>query len=109
MGQLPNNPAELVVPPPTPKLWDYPATTAIVLGVLCTGIMLILVNKFDPTQGTLAISILVVFAFVGTAIYCLFFTVPNDEITAGVIGGLIAAFGAVMSYWLGKRGEPPGR
>jgi hypothetical protein len=35
-------------------------------------------------------------------IFCAFFTVPTDEITASVIGGLTAAFGAVIAFWLNK-------
>jgi hypothetical protein len=34
------------------------------------------------------------------------FTIPTDEITSGAIGGLVAAFGAVVAYWL-SRGRPP--
>lgn len=97
-----NNPSELVVPPPTPKMLDYPALTIVFFGVIFTSILVVIVGKYDPSGGTLTISILVVLAFVGTVVFCLFFTVPNDEVTAGVIGGLIAAFGAIMSYWLSR-------
>jgi uncharacterized BrkB/YihY/UPF0761 family membrane protein len=45
---------------------------------------------------------MVVLAFSGVVMFCLFFTVPNDEITSGAIGGLVAAFGAVVAHWLGR-------
>jgi hypothetical protein len=41
------------------------------------------------------------------------FTVPPDDITPGVVGGLTAGFGAVVAYWLGRtqqlrpHDEPP--
>lgn len=97
-----NNPSELVIPPPMPKMLDYPSATIIMFGVVATAVLLIAVNRFDSTGGTLTLSLLVVLAFIGTVVFCLFFTVPNDEVTAGIIGGLIAAFGAIMSYWLSK-------
>ena len=51
----------------------------------------------------------------GSVAYCLIFTIPTDDITPGVVGGLTAGFGAVVAYWLGHRGgggnrgdQPPG-
>jgi hypothetical protein len=38
---------------------------------------------------------------------CLFFTIPSDEITSGVIGGLVAAFGAVIAHWIGRSQDGP--
>lgn len=101
------SPGELVVPPPIPKVFDYPASVGIALGIVFTAILLIVAGRFDPTAGTLTVSLLVVLAFIGVVTFCLFFTVPNDEITAGAVGGLVAAFGAVIAYWLGKAREPP--
>jgi hypothetical protein len=99
--------AELALPPPTPKLMDYPASTGIAFAILFTAILLFVASRFDPTMGVLTISLLVVLAFVGTVVFCLFFTVPNDEITSGVVGGLTAAFGAIVAHWLGRPKEPP--
>jgi uncharacterized BrkB/YihY/UPF0761 family membrane protein len=95
-----------IVPPPIPKLMDYPATVGIAFAILFTTILLYVSSKFDPTMGMLTISLLIVLAFLGTVVFCLFFTVPNDEITSGVVGGLTAAFGAVIAHWLGKRDKP---
>lgn len=83
-------------------MFDYPASVGISLGIIFTALLVLVASKFDPTMGVLTISLMVVTAFIGVAIFCLFFTVPNDEITSGVIGGLIAAFGAVIAHWLGK-------
>ena len=102
------SPGDLVIPPPTPKLLDYPLLLGVGFGVLFTTILLYVAGKFDPTGGALTISLLVVIAFCGAVIFCMFFTVPSNEITSGVVGGLIAAFGAVVSYWLNHpRGGPP--
>lgn len=92
----------LVVPPPVPKIFDYPASVGIGFGIVFVTMLLYVASKFDPTMGVLTISLLVVIAFLGVVIFCLFFTVPNDEITSGAIGGLIAAFGAVVAYWLAR-------
>ena len=94
------NAPNLVIQPPSPKIMDYPVSIGIAVGVVFTTILLIVAGKFDPTGGALTISLLVTLAFIGAVTFCLFFTVPNDEITSGIVGGLIAAFGAVVSYWL---------
>jgi len=93
---------DLVIPPPTPKLLDYPASIGLVIAVGLTTIMLVACNKFDPTGGTLTVSLLVILSFLSLVTYCAFFTIPTDEITSGAIGGLVAAFGAVVAYWLGR-------
>ena len=100
---------DLVVPPPVPKLMDYPASIGVSIAVILTTVLLIVVSKFDPTGGTLTISLLVVLAFLGLVTFCAFFTNPADEITSSAIGGLTAAFGAIIAYWLGvnKKGPPP--
>jgi uncharacterized BrkB/YihY/UPF0761 family membrane protein len=92
----------IIVPPPTPKTLDYPVAITMAAAIVATTILVIITSKFDPTAGPLTISILIVVTFIGVAVFCLFFTVPNDEITSGVIGGLIASFGAVIAHWLGK-------
>jgi uncharacterized BrkB/YihY/UPF0761 family membrane protein len=99
-------PEQLVVPPPIPRIVDYPAATGIALGIVFTTLLLFVAGKFDPTRGALTISLLVVIAFMGVVTFCLFFTVPNDEITSGVMGGLIAAFGAVVAHWIGRINGP---
>jgi hypothetical protein len=98
----------LVVPPPIPKLMDYPASIGVALAVVLTTVLLIIVSKFDATGGVLTISLLVVLAFLALVTFCAFFTIPNDEITSSAIGGLTAAFGAIVAYWLGfKKKDPP--
>jgi hypothetical protein len=93
---------DLVIPPPTPKLMDYPASIGVIIAVVLTTFMVIVASKFDHTGGTLTISLLVILSFLGLVTFCAFFTIPTDEITSGAIGGLVAAFGAVVAYWLGQ-------
>jgi hypothetical protein len=93
---------DLVIPPPSPKLLDYPASVGLVIAVALTAALLIVAGRFDATGGTLTISLLVILAFLSLVTYCAFFTIPTDEITSGAIGGLVAAFGAVVAYWLGR-------
>jgi hypothetical protein len=93
---------DLVIPPPTPKLLDYPASIGLVIVSVLTMFMVIAASRFDPTGGTLTVSLLVILSFLSLVTYCAFFTIPTDEITSGAIGGLVAAFGAVVAYWLGR-------
>jgi hypothetical protein len=100
--------ADFVNPPPVPKLLDYPASLGLAIAVFLTTILLVVTSRFDATGGTLTISLLVVLGFLGLVTFCALFTVPTDEITSGAIGGLVAAFGAVVAYWLSRnRKEPP--
>jgi hypothetical protein len=98
--------SDLVVPPPTPRIFDYPASIGLVIAAVLTVCLVIAASKFDKTGGTLTISLLVILAFLGLVTFCALFTIPTDEITSGAIGGLVAAFGAVVAYWL-SRGRPP--
>jgi uncharacterized BrkB/YihY/UPF0761 family membrane protein len=93
---------ELVIPPPTPRLIPYPGLIGIAAMIVFTAGLLVIIDRFDASHGILAISLIIVLAFVGVTIFCLFFTVPNDQITSGVVGGLIAAFGAVVAHFIGK-------
>jgi hypothetical protein len=99
--------ADVVNPPPIPKIMDYPASIGLIIAVVLVTVLLVVVSRFDATGGTLTISLLVVLSFLGLVTFCAFFTVPTDEITSGAIGALIAAFSAVVVYWLGRRKEPP--
>lgn len=101
------SPGDLIVPPPTPKLLDYPASLGIALEIVFVTILLFVSSKFDQSGGVLTISLLVVLAFIGVVTFCVFFTVPNDEATAAVIGGLTASFGAIIAYWLGRGAREP--
>jgi FtsH-binding integral membrane protein len=96
------SPSDLVIPPPSPKLLDYPASLGIAIEIVFVTVLLFVAGRYDPTGGTLTISLLIVLAFLGLVVFCAFFTVPADEITSSVIGGLGTAFGAVVAYWLSK-------
>jgi len=97
----------VVTPNPLPKLMDYPAFIGIGIAVALVTILLIVINRFDMTGGALTISLLVVLGFLGLVIFCALFTIPNDEITSSVIGGLTASFGAVIAFWLGRNMKGP--
>lgn len=101
------SPDLVVTPNPLPRLIDYPASIGLVIAVVMTTVLLVVTSRFDPTGGSLTISLLVVLGFLGLVIFCALFTVPTDEITSGAIGGLVAAFGAVVAFWLGRGREPP--
>jgi hypothetical protein len=96
-------PEQLVIPPPTPKMFDYPGAVGVAFLIVFTTVMLFVAGKYDPSGGVLSLSLLVVLAFIGVVVFCLFFTVPRDETTAAIIGGLTAAFGAVIAHWLSRR------
>jgi hypothetical protein len=82
---------------------DYPGAVTVGFVVIFATIMLFVTNRFDSTGGTLTISLIVVLAFVAVVAFSLIFAIPaDDEVTPGVVGGLVAAFGAVVAYWLGK-------
>jgi hypothetical protein len=95
--------AQLSIPPPTPRILDYPGLATVAFVVVFSTAMLFVASKFDPTKGTLTISLMVVLGFLATVAFCLLFTVPTDEITSAVLGGLVASFGAVVAYWLMPR------
>lgn len=101
------NVADIVNPPPAVAIANYPSVIAVALGCLFTSALLVIAKHFDPTAGTLTISILIVLGMLGAVAYCLIFTIPNDDITPGVVGGLTAGFGAVVAFWLGHKGGGP--
>lgn len=86
-----------------PKVLDYPVVTGVAVDVVLVTIMLVVSRRFDPTGGPLTIALLVVVAFVGLVVCVSVFTIPADEETATIIGGLATAFGAVVAYWLRGR------
>jgi hypothetical protein len=104
--------ADLVNPPPQVALFNYPVAIGSCLAVALTAIVLYVAGRFDPTEGPLTISVLIVLGMLGAVTYCLMFSIPPDDITPGVVGGLTAGFGAVVAYWLGRtqtrrRHDPP--
>ena len=86
--------------PPVPRGVDYPVATLVAAEMVFVTILLIVVWKFDASGGSLTIALMVVITFIGLVVYCSQFNVPTDEETAAVIGGLTAAFGAVVAFWL---------
>ena len=93
---------ELVNAAPHVALLNYPVAIGSILAVGLTAVVLYVAGRFDPTEGPLTISILIVLGMLGSVTYCLMFTIPPDDITPGVVGGLTAGFGAVVAYWLGR-------
>lgn len=101
------NPSDVVNPPPSPRVLDFPGATTVVIGVILTALLLVVVNRFDPTKGALTISLLIVLAMIAMASVGMFYTIPMDPVTTEVIGGLVAGFGAVVVYWLSRPPPPP--
>lgn len=101
--------AEVVNPPPPIAVTDFPILIGAVIGCVLTSIMLAVAGKFDKSGGALTISLLITIGMLGAVSYCLIFTIPNDDITPSVVGGLTAGFGAVVAYWLGRAREGPPR
>jgi uncharacterized membrane protein YjjB (DUF3815 family) len=65
-------------------------------------VLLYFSGRFDSTGGVLTISLMVVLTFIGVLAFSMFFAVPpNNEI----IGGLIGAFGSVVTFWLTRKGN----
>ena len=89
--------------PPIVKTLDYPVATGIALDVTFVCIMLVVSRRFDPTGGSLTIALMVVLAFIGASVAVITWTIPPDEETATILGGLATAFGAVVAYWLRGR------
>ena len=103
------SPSEVVNPPPqVVSFVSYPIAVGVCIAVALTTTLLFVAGRFDPTGGPLTISILIVLGMLGATAYCLIFTIPVDDITPGVVGGLTAGFGAVVAYWLGRtQSRPP--
>jgi hypothetical protein len=96
--------------PPTAstKIVDYPGVVACIGIATVTAGLLWVINRYDATGGTLTISLIVVLAFVAVVAFSLLYNIPSDdEVTPGVVGGLVAAFGAVVAFWLGRSREGP--
>jgi hypothetical protein len=98
---------DFVNPPPPVALSNYPTLISVGGAVLFTAILVVVAGRFDATRGPLTISLLIVVSFVAVTAYCLIFTIPTDEVTPAVVGGLTAGFGAVVAYWLGHRNNAP--
>jgi hypothetical protein len=92
--------SDVVNPPPSVPV--LPTGLMVAVAVLLTILLIVVSARFDKTGGVLTISLLIVVAFIGAVGYCLLFTVPIDEVTPSVVGGLTAGFGAVCAHWLGK-------
>lgn len=114
IASLPPTRAAAEPPPvgPLPSLehlFPYPIAAGAILGVALTSMMLFFTDRYDKSGGALTISILIVIGMLGAVGYCLIYTIPIDDITPGVVGGLTAGFGAVVAHWLGrpKDGPPP--
>lgn len=96
------SPSEVVNPPPSVSLFNYPGAITAVAVVALTAVLLFVAGRFDPTQGPLTISLMITLGMLGATAYCLIFTIPVDDITPSVVGGLTAGFGAVLAYWFGR-------
>ena len=98
--------ADIVNAPLVTGVGNFPASIVVGLTVLLTCVLLVVSGKFDTTGGVLTISLLITIGMLAAITYCLIFTIPPDDITPSVVGGLTAGFGAVVAYWLGRAKEP---
>lgn len=81
---------------------SYPAAVFAACVVSFTALLLVVSGRYDPTRGPLTISLMITIGMLGATAYCLIFTIPADDITPSVVGGLTAGFGAVLAYWFGR-------
>lgn len=100
------NVVDFVNPPTVTGTGNFPATIIVGTTTVFTALLVVIAAKFDPTQGILTLSLLITLGMLGAIAYCLIFTIPQDDITPGVVGGLTAGFGAVLAYWFGRAKEP---
>lgn len=89
--------------PNLPQVLDYPVATGLTIEVVCVVVLLLVSKRFDPTGGQLTIALIIVVGMTAMAIYALLFSIPQDEETATIIGGMVAAFGAIVALWAAKR------
>jgi hypothetical protein len=94
--------SEVINPPPAVSIFNYPAAITVAAIVGLTALILFVSGRFDPTQGVLTLSVMITLGMLGATAYCLIFTIPVDDITPSVVGGLTAGFGAVLAYWFGR-------
>jgi hypothetical protein len=94
--------APFINPPPAVALMNYPSAIGVALVCIFTAALLVVAGKFDTTGGVLTISLMITLGMLGAVAYCLIFTIPPDDITPGIVGGLTAGFGAVVAHWLGR-------
>jgi membrane-bound ClpP family serine protease len=96
-------PSVLIPPGSLGKITAFPLLVGISVLVVAATLLLIVAQRFDPTQGPLTISLIVLLLFGAAVLFSLVYTVPQDQTTAAVIGGLTAALGAVITFWLAAR------
>jgi hypothetical protein len=100
-------PPILVIPHPAVTMMNYPIFIGAVVSIGLTAFLLWISGRFDQTGGVLTISVIIVLGMLGAVSYCLMFTIPQDDITPGIVGGLTTGFGAVIAYWFGRMQKPP--
>lgn len=100
----PTSKSDLLLPPP--QAFTLPGFAAIALGVILTGALLLFAMRLDHTKGALTVSLLVILGFMAALTWAVRYNIPQDPETAALVGGLVAAFGAVVAYWIGGGGHP---
>jgi hypothetical protein len=93
---------EYLNPIPPVSIIPFPLTIGVTTAVLLTAFLVVVSHRFDVSQGVLTISILITLGMLGAVAFCLIFTIPDDAVTSGVVGGLTTGFGAVIAYWFGR-------
>ena len=94
---------QVIAPPPSPKVVDFPGLSGVGAMICFVAVLLVSTKHFDPSGGEYTIALIVVLTFVGTVVFCLFFSVPHDDVTASVLGALSSAFGGVIGLYIGRK------
>lgn len=82
----------------------YPVLFGALTVAAMTAALVFLAGRFDATQGALTVSLVIVVTFAGAVFISMASTVPQDEATAAIIGGLVSAVGATVAFWLTRKG-----
>jgi hypothetical protein len=101
---------DYIKPTPPISIVPFPLTIGICTAVFLTCILLVVSHRFDASTGVLTMSLLITLGMLGAVAFCLIFTIPDDAVTNGIVGGLTTGFGAVIAYWFGRanaRKPPP--
>lgn len=80
-----------------------PAFFSAALVVIVSAAIVIVARRYDPTEGLLTISILVVAAFITAAFASMIYDVKQTPSTELLLGALATSLGAIVAHWMSPR------